>query len=595
LAALTTTALLFPATVSSAGADSGCVRVEDACFTSVAAALGAADDGGTVRLPAGTFSGGITVTKSITLAGAGADQTVLKGGGPVLTIGKFGDSAPPTVTVRDLTVTGGRTTSGVFSQVLAGQEGVWATGGGISVPLSSIDFDTGEIGRGATVRLVRTVVEGNGAAPVRTVDSGLPCPGASQCPFALASGGGIDTSGDLTLDHSVVRDNHIGTASGISALASDSEGGGIRSWVGSLTIRHSRIESNSATGTAPNARFAEGGGIFHGGGFLPSGGRFTMRHSTVTGNIATLASGLPDQVDGVGLDQVAIGGGLQLTEQVPATLIDHSIVSDNQVRATNTVGSSIGFAGGALTNLPTDTRIMHSTFLHNRVSAQTLGNSTGLAHADTGGLQLHGTMRHSTVRDNRVTAAAADGNAETFAGAVYVLRGRGVRAVEVRGNTLTATAPRGTATVLGGGLLVDEAPEEPGQGGLEMSDSRVRGNRGTAVGQETVARGGGIFDAPVSSSGPFGGALTLTRVRVGKNRLSPEITAMGGGLFVQDQPLALRQTRIRGNDPDECVGCATATTQRAARQETSQPNGLLRTRGRSHADVHGGLTLLPRH
>ena len=61
-----------------------------------------------------------------------------------------------------------------------------------------------------------------------------------------------------------------------------------------------------------------------------AGGRFTIRHSTVTGSSATLASDLPDQVDGVGIDQVAIGGGLQLTEQVPATLIDQSTVRDNQ-------------------------------------------------------------------------------------------------------------------------------------------------------------------------------------------------------------------------------------------------------------------------
>ena len=254
-----TAALAFPISLPAAEASPACIDVGGACFGTLDAALAAAVDGDTVRLPAGTFAGGATVTTSITIVGAGQGETTLSGGGPVLTVGEFGDPTPPSVTIRDLTITGGQTTTGALSEVLFGQAGVWATGGGLSVPPSSFHFDTGELGLGATVRLVHTTLEGNGAAPTSSVDSGLPCPGGQDCPFALASGGGIDTSGDLTLDHSVVRDNHVGAASGITDLASDNEGGGIRSWAGDLTVTHSRIEDNSATGTAPNARFAEGG------------------------------------------------------------------------------------------------------------------------------------------------------------------------------------------------------------------------------------------------------------------------------------------------------------------------------------------------
>lgn len=554
-----TAALAFPISLPAAEASPACIDVGGACFGTLDAALAAAVDGDTVRLPAGTFAGGATVTTSITIVGAGQGETTLSGGGPVLTVGEFGDPTPPSVTIRDLTITGGQTTTGALSEVLFGQAGVWATGGGLSVPPSSFDFDTGELGLGATVRLVHTTLEGNGAAPTSSVDSGLPCPGGQDCPFALASGGGIDTSGDLTLDHSVVRDNHVGAASGITDLASDNEGGGIRSWAGDLTVTHSRIEDNSATGTAPNARFAEGGGIFAGGGFFPSGGIFSLRHSSVTGNAADLASGLPDEVDGVTIDQVAIGGGIQLTSEVPSTLIDHSTVAENTVRATNTVGSAIAFAGGALTNLPTDARIVHSTWRSNHAFAETVGDSTGIAHADTSGLQLHGTIIDSTVRDGTVDAVSANGDAEAFSGGVWVLRGRGVRDLEVRGNDLSATAARGAATVLGGGMLIDEAPEEAGQGGLMMKDSRVRDNAGTASGLTTLARGGGIFDGPVADFGPFGGPLTLVGVRIEKNHLFPKASAEGGGLFVQGQPLRLRDTRIKKNTPDQCFGCANAT------------------------------------
>jgi len=548
----------FATSAPTAEAGPACIRVGGSCFTTLDSALAAAVDGDTVQVPAGTFAGGATITKSIALSGAGQRETTLRGGGPVLTVGAFGDPNPPTVTIRGLTITGGRTTTSALSQVLFGQDGPWAAGGGLAVPPSSFDFDTGELGLGATVRLVDTTVEGNGAAPTATVDSGLPCPGGHDCPFALAAGGGIDTSGNLTLVHSVVRDNHAGAASGITDLASDNEGGGIRSWAGTLTIKHSRIDDNSATGVAPNARFAEGGAVFHGGGFFPSGGSSRCATAESPANVAGLASGLPDEVDGVTIEQTAIGGGLQLTSEVPAIRIDHSTFSDNSVRATNTVGSATAFAGGVLTNLPTDTRIAHSTWRGNHVSARTMGDSTGLAHADTAGLQLHGTLEHSRVREGTVSAVSAHGAAEAFAGGVWVLRGRGVRGVEVRDNALSATAASGVATVLGAGLLVDEAPEEPGQGGRQMSDSRIRDNAGAATGRTTVLRGGGIYDALTSDNGPFGGPLALARVRVEKNRLSPAATASGAGLFIQRQPLTLRDTRIRDNTPDQCVGCESA-------------------------------------
>src|SRR5205085_7914391 len=64
-------------------------------------------------------------------------------------------------------------------------------------------------------------------------------------------------SSDLTLDHTTVSDNRVGSASGLSTLASDAQGGAITSWLDVLTIRHSVIAGNVAGATAPNGRFAE--------------------------------------------------------------------------------------------------------------------------------------------------------------------------------------------------------------------------------------------------------------------------------------------------------------------------------------------------
>ena len=77
------------------------------CFTSLAAAVAYADDGDVVTLGRGTFQGGVTITESIRLVGAGQGATVIRGGHPVLTIATADPHTPPQVSIARLTVTGG--------------------------------------------------------------------------------------------------------------------------------------------------------------------------------------------------------------------------------------------------------------------------------------------------------------------------------------------------------------------------------------------------------------------------------------------------------------------------------------------------------
>ena len=77
------------------------------CYPTLQAAVDAAHDGDTVKLGAGTFAGGITIAKSISLVGAGAGATTISGGGPVLTIGVADAATEPTVSITGLTITGG--------------------------------------------------------------------------------------------------------------------------------------------------------------------------------------------------------------------------------------------------------------------------------------------------------------------------------------------------------------------------------------------------------------------------------------------------------------------------------------------------------
>ena len=97
-----------PSSTPGQGGHAVCIGSGDStCFGTLAAAVAAAHDGDTVTVRAGTVAGGVTIDKSITLAGAGMHASIIRGGGPVLTIGTSSATKDLTVAIRDLTVTGG--------------------------------------------------------------------------------------------------------------------------------------------------------------------------------------------------------------------------------------------------------------------------------------------------------------------------------------------------------------------------------------------------------------------------------------------------------------------------------------------------------
>src|SRR5450631_3920307 len=98
-------------------------------YSEIAPALAVAKRGDTIMLAAGTYVGGVTITASVKLVGAGSASTMIRGGGPVLTIGTFGASSEPTVSIQGVTITGGVTRSSPQSKPFTGEEGVLALGG----------------------------------------------------------------------------------------------------------------------------------------------------------------------------------------------------------------------------------------------------------------------------------------------------------------------------------------------------------------------------------------------------------------------------------------------------------------------------------
>jgi hypothetical protein len=517
-----------------------CVGDGRGCYTSVQAAVDAASNGATIEIGRGMFKGGITIVKSLTVVGSGARSTTIRGGGPVITIGRYFAPTEPVVTVAGVTVTGGVTRTSALSQQRFGDAGVFALGGGIEIPPSA-DF-----GPGATVTVRDSVIAGNAARPSASVPSGMSC--GAACPFALAAGAGIDSWGRLTIVDSTIADNVSGGPG-----TSDADAGGINSAQGGLTLKRTVVARNRSFAVAPYGRFAEGGGIvvtakpFFVGGDRPAT-LFTSDDSVVERNRAELSTAFVGDVETLAQSGgVLIAGDDDCTNQPASGCVEATVrnmrVVGNSVIASNSTGDVSAFGGGI--NNDGLLTLRESSFDGNSVAAN---GAAGSAFADSGGLGLGGaaTIASSQFTGNAVTATA-DGFAFASSGGI------GTGNVGV-GTTLTDS-------IIAGNRVTGRAREvNVGSGGignvgrLVLRRVRVVGNAATGTGGEGVAHGGGI----VNSKFPDGpdAALTVNDSVVARNSLiaSAGIEVAGGGIF-SEQPLTLANTLIARNAPDQCVGC----------------------------------------
>jgi hypothetical protein len=510
-----------------------CVGSGSGCYSTLQAAVDASHDGDTIRVGHGTFAGGVKVNVSITIVGAGAESTVLKGGQSVLTIGMNNAPSEPTVAISGVTITGGIAQSSPQSIPTVGVDGVLAAGGGIEIPYTAH-------GPGATLILTDSVVTGNRVAPSTTVPSGLPCPGAVDCPFASAAGGGIDSWGVLTLVNTTVSHNLVGSASGLSTIASDAEGAGIFSHsTGSLRIKNSTISDNHASASAPNGRNVDSGGV------LAQGATLTVDNSSVTDNTADLSAALPTNGD---IQEVAMAGGIHVSGNTSGR-IRNTTISGNHLSATNSVGDAVAFSGG----LHSDGSLMLSNdrVSDNSVTATAPFGSSGSAVADSGAGELNGTsqIRDTRFTGNSVSVRSSSGTASATAGA-FVSAGDPrtlIRDSVINDNRLSATTTTGSAIVHGGGIVNIAL--------LTLQNTAVRNNTATTHGPNGIAQGGGIWNSPIPG-GPPTTQLTLINSTVNRNSLKadPGSQVQGGGIYTAI-PVTLTRSKVSKNVPDQCFGC----------------------------------------
>jgi hypothetical protein len=280
-------------------------------FASIQAALDASSDDDRIEVAAGSYDGGLTIRTSVGLLGAGAEQTTIEGGSPVVTV-----AADTSVTMRGVTITGG-----VWSPVRGA--GIHNEGT-LTVEETAIreNIAFGATGVGGIYSSGRLALDGS---TVSDNEGGFPGVGgvSNQGTAAitdstisgnygyLGGGGGIANFGTLTVTRSAIDGNHGGDGSGggihnggtaiVTATTVSGnfgeDGGGIAN-LGTLTLMRSPVRDNTACcifgtgagggiwnwGTALLVQSPIDGNAAVSGGGIANFGTLTVRHSDLIDN-----------------------------------------------------------------------------------------------------------------------------------------------------------------------------------------------------------------------------------------------------------------------------------------------------------------------
>ena len=474
-----------------------CVGPNGGCFPQLGPAINAAADGDTILVAPGVYAGGITIDKSIRLRGAGAGRTLIKGGGPVVTIFRDTDPTGLNVSIDGVTITGGVNTDQPDTSV--------TFGGGVSIPVTQLTEPPFN-GTGATVSISNSEITDN------VVDSSTVIPpgfcGSRACGFN--EGGGIDNGGVLTLTNVRVTNNTAGSTPTTVSPASDAWSGGIDNKApGTLVMRNSVVTGNRAVVNSPIANGADAGGI-------GSAGAIDLESSVIGNNTAQFAGSVVENSD-----ENADAGGVFLDEDdaapnAPATLQNLQITGNRAVSTNTSAGSNPGAFGGGVVAFRSGS-FDHVLLQGNSVVV----NGTASAIADGGGMEVDAPV---TMTDSLVTL-----------------------------NSLTVNAPGGAIGV-GGGIAMFG-------GDLTLVRTAVLANAVSTHGGATQSFPPGSYGGGISNGAPAAldvpaAHLTLTNSVVSGNLLSGSqgYALQGGGVY-NAGTVARTASSISGNRPDDCFGC----------------------------------------
>ncbi len=391
------TAVLLFATRTQAGGGTVCA---DICYSTIQEAVSKAPENTPITVSAGTFVENVTITRSVTLAGAGAGLTIIDG---QITDTVISVSGPVTVTISGVTIQNGDAS-------LDGG-GLLNENGNVTLTNSVVQNNIAPIGAGITndgVMIIDDVIIRNNAAE-EFIGNVLVC---TDC-----VGGGISNLGIMTITNSMVHNNSAQFGGGIdnatnatftatdievyeNTAANDpdnlSSGGGIEN-LGNMTLTSSVVRHN-------NARVGAG---------IANLGTMTVSDSTVYGNVAALQGGglhnafnLTVRTSNIYSNQAGSSGGGGISSESGSVEVVETAVYNN---------NASGSGGGILHNVAPAAGANNFIITNSTIS----GNSAGGAG---GGLRNAGIA--TTTLQN-----------VTFANNQAVVNGR---AIIVAGGTLTA-------------------------------------------------------------------------------------------------------------------------------------------------------------
>jgi CSLREA domain-containing protein len=235
-----------------------------------------AGPGNDVSVPAGHYTlslGQLLIEQSMTVAGAGARTTTVDAQG---TSRVFSLDPVITVTIRDLTITGGA--AGLVPP-FSGE------GGGILADGSLHLLRSAVVGNRATFTGGGVSAPFKGTSPMTTITDSLIANNRVTGGAGAGSGGGLNLFGDAMIANSTVTGNSIDNAG-------DNQGGGVTSArqfmstsVGRLTLLNTTIAGNSISGAAA-ASFGAGlsGDNFIGPPFAPPTFTELISQNTIIAN-----------------------------------------------------------------------------------------------------------------------------------------------------------------------------------------------------------------------------------------------------------------------------------------------------------------------
>ena len=312
---------------------------------------------------------------------------------------------------------------------------------------------------------------------------------------ALVEGGGLWTSGTLTVSGNTLVDDNEGQGD-----AADGGGGGLYNQGGTLTVGDGvTVSNNRATGASGS-----------GGGILNNGGTLTVGAATITGNTSNRA-----------------GGGIE--DAAGTVTLTGATVTNNNAGASPGNGGGLHSGGGTVT-----------------VVGGEVSDNTAV---EGGGLWASGTLRVSggTLIDGNVALSDAD---PAFEGGGGLFNQAGTMTVD--GATVSNNTALG-AGGSGGGAF------NQGAGTLTVTNSTFAGNSALRAGGGIEANGGLValtdvdFDQNTTGGAPGnGGALHATAgdVTVSGGSVTDNVAAQeGGGFWINAGfTMTVDGTSFSGND-----------------------------------------------